>query len=117
MQDESPQEDEPSQTEDDDPVAADDNGSLSASIQQLDDEYRQLKDTEQLLQNALTKLQTDEHALQEGIQECTSTSAQPATRTTPQDAEAIRRLQEALMMQSSSEDDASNDDQSDVQQL
>jgi hypothetical protein len=97
-------------------------------MQASDAEFADLERTEDLLQQALLQLQTEQASLEQGIVECSSTSPTTAaavgkrsknihmTRTTEQsimhkkskDAQAVRRLEQALLMETSSDDDESD---------
>ena len=81
------------------------------TLQQLNNEYKQLQSTEEQLTNYLHKLQQQQTSLQLALeQSSTSIKQQRDKESKLKDDEAVKRLEEALMMN----DDDSGDSDSDV---
>ncbi|GKY99898.1 hypothetical protein MPSEU_000943400 [Mayamaea pseudoterrestris] len=94
--------------DDDDDAAA---AALLRAAQECDAEYADLVRTERLLKQGLDKLRTHEAALVKAIGECSETSQPEPTinRKKQQQTDAIRRLEQALMVDSSSSEDEDKD--------
>jgi ribosomal protein S21 len=80
---------------------------IRKTLHQLDQENLELEAKEELLNNALRKLKEDESCLREAIKEESTASQPPSQKRTAKDAEAVRRLEQALL--ESSSDDETND--------
>jgi ribosomal protein S21 len=80
---------------------------IQQTLRQLDQANLELEAQEELLNNALRKLKEDERCLREAIKEESTASQPPSQKRTAKDAEAVRRLEEALL--GSSSDDETND--------
>lgn len=91
-----------------DQVSPEDSGTADESVYQelrrLNEEYESLESTTKKLMQALEQLKKDEQCLQTGI-EVLSERQQLPKSSKIQEEEAIRRLQDALMNDSSSESD------------
>jgi hypothetical protein len=82
---------------------------IQQTLRQLDQANLELEAQEELLNNALRKLKEDERCLREAIKEESTASQPPSQKRTVKvkDAEAVRRLEQALL--GSSSDDETND--------
>jgi hypothetical protein len=78
---------------------------LGTLIKQIDTEYQQLEEKEAQLHLLLQKLKNDASCYEKGIQECSGEAPPKHQHQT----DAVRRLEEALMVESDSSDD--DDDQ------
>lgn len=81
---------------------------IQDEIRRLDKEYRDLEAKEQLLIEALRRLEQDEKCLKKAIDEAEQDPRQVTSKRS--NDEAIRRLQQALMASSSSDEDDNKDD-------
>jgi hypothetical protein len=80
---------------------------MQQALHQLDQENLELEAKEDMLNNALRKLEEDESCLREAINEESTAPQPPSQIRTAKDAEAVRRLEQALL--GSSSDDETND--------
>ena len=81
------------------------------TLEQLNNEYKQLLSTESQLTNYLHQLQQQQTSLQLALeQSSTSIKQQRDKESKLKDDEAVKRLEEALMMNDESEDDDSSHD-------
>lgn len=79
---------------------------IQQALHQLDQANLELEAKEDLLNNALRNLKEDERCLREAIKEKSTASQPPSQKRTAKDAEAVRRLEQALL--GSSSDDETN---------
>jgi ribosomal protein S21 len=82
-------------------------GQIQQALHHLDQANMELETKEELLNNALRKIKEDESCLREAIKEESTASQPPSQKRTAKDAEAVRRLEQALL--GSSSDDETND--------
>jgi hypothetical protein len=80
---------------------------IQEALHQLDRANLELEASEELLNDVLDKLKDDESCLREAIKEESTASQPPSQKLTAKDAEAVRRLEQALL--ESSSDDETND--------
>jgi ribosomal protein S21 len=74
---------------------------IQQALQKLDQANLELEAHEDMLNNALRKLKEDESCLREAIKEESTASQPPSQKRTAKDAEAVRRLEQALLGSSS----------------
>jgi hypothetical protein len=90
---------------------SDNNGGKDTQIQkalhELDQYNLDMEANEELLNNVLRKLKEDESCLRQAIKEESTASQPPSQKRTAKDADAVRRLKQALL--GSSSDDETND--------
>jgi hypothetical protein len=80
---------------------------LQQALHRLDEAYVELDAKEELLNNVMRKLKEDESCLRQAIKEASSAYLPQAQKRTLKDAEAVRRLEQALL--GSSSDDETSD--------
>jgi hypothetical protein len=80
---------------------------IQQALHKLDQAHLELETKEKLLNDTLRKLNEDENCLREAIKEESTASQPPSQKRTAKDAEAVRRLEQALL--GSSSDDETND--------
>jgi hypothetical protein len=78
---------------------------IKKALHELDQQNLDLEANEELLNNVLRKLKEDESCLREAIKEESTASQPPSQKRTAKDAEAVRRLEQALLGSSSSDDE------------
>jgi chromosome segregation ATPase len=82
---------------------------IQEALKNLDDEYSLLEAQEELLKDGLNKLKEDESCLQNALMETSSDVRPVSAKRRNTDAEAVLRLEQALMESSSEEEDDDDD--------
>ncbi|CAB9505343.1 expressed unknown protein [Seminavis robusta] len=88
---------------------------LLNGLKRLDDEYQELWKQQRVLVQTLEQLETDEQALMESLVKVEQASGRPLQKN--KDAQALERLQQALMNAAASSDDDDSDDSDDDSDL